>query len=93
MNKLKHHQVFVLFFFIFALSTKLGVASWNDASRMDTIQSIVERKSFIIDNSIFETGDRFLLNGHFYSDKPPILALSGSLIYFVFVLFEWNVSS
>ena len=93
MNNFKYLRVFIIFFFIFALSTKLGVSSWNDASRMDTIQSIVEEHSFIIDNSFFETGDKFLYNGHFYSDKPPLLALAVSPIYFFLNIFGITFAS
>lgn len=82
-NRLRYLRVFFIFFFLFALSTKFWVSSWNDASRMAAIQAIVEQGSFIIDNSIFETGDKYLFNHHFYSDKPPILALYASPVYLV----------
>jgi len=50
---------------------------------MAQIQSLVEYGSFIIDKSTFSwTGDKYLFNNHFYSDKPPILALYASPFYF-----------
>ncbi|MBT9313957.1 hypothetical protein IXB50_00775 [Leptothoe spongobia TAU-MAC 1115] len=51
---------------------------------MALIQSLVEHRTFIIDDSIFSrTGDKVFFNQHFYSDKPPILAILASPIYFV----------
>lgn len=59
------------------------VRSPNDASRMATIQSLVESHSFIIDNSIFvNTDDKVFINGHFYSDKIIMPSIIGSIIYF-----------
>jgi hypothetical protein len=57
--------------------------TWNDASRMATIQSLVDRHSLAIDHSPFaNTGDKVFVNGHFYSDKPVMTALFGALVYF-----------
>jgi hypothetical protein len=81
----RYLRTFIFFFLLFALSTYRGVGGWGDASRMAQIQSIVEHGTFIIDDSVFlpQTGDKYFFNGHFYSDKPPILALYASPIYFV----------
>lgn len=77
-------KIFLLFSLLFALNTKTRVSSWNDASRMATIQSIVEDRSFAIDQSIFiGTGDKYYYNGHFFSDKPPLLAISAVPVYFI----------
>lgn len=63
-------------------TTHSAPGSWNDQSRIATVQSLVESGSFIIDNSIFKsTGDKVLINGHFYSDKPPILSVLGAAVY------------
>jgi len=60
-----------------------SVTSWNSASRMAMIQSIVERHSFVIDDSDFiGTGDKVFIGGHFYSEKAPIPAFIGALAYF-----------
>jgi hypothetical protein len=49
---------------------------------MATIQSLVEDGTFVIDETVYiHTGDKFRYNGHYYSDKPPILALAASPIY------------
>ena len=72
--------------FILALLALLTTApfagSWNDASRMATIQSLVEMHTFIIDKSNFVfTGDKVFINEHFYSDKPPVPAIIGAIVY------------
>ena len=77
----KNWQIFLFFLVLFALLTRPDVSSWSDASRMATIQSLVEHHSFIIDNSQFTTNDKYFYQGHFYSDKPPNLAIYGSVFY------------
>ena len=77
-------KIFLLFSLLFALNTKTHVSSWSDASRLATIQSIVEDCSFAIDHSIFiAQGDKYYYKGHFYSDKPPLLAISAVPLYFI----------
>ena len=84
MSRGKQLTIFILFFLLFAVFTKTETYSWNDASRMATIQSLVEQFSFVIDKSTFiETGDKYFYNNHFYSDKPPLLSMYGALYYFV----------
>ncbi len=82
-NRNKYLKIFIIFFVLFAVLTKVHVVSWNDSSRMAQIQSLVERGSFIIDKSTFSTGDKYFFNNHFYSDKPPILAICAAPFYFV----------
>ena len=83
-NSGKYLKTFVIFFLLFALLTKIEAISWNDTSRMAQIQSLVEHRTLIIDNSIFvNTGDKYFFNNHFYSDKPPLLALYASPFYFL----------
>ncbi|MBT4002451.1 MAG: hypothetical protein HOF10_03935 [Chloroflexi bacterium] len=49
---------------------------------MATVQSMVEHKSLIIDDTSFiETGDKVYINGHFYSDKPFFASFLGAIIY------------
>lgn len=77
-------KIFLLFSLLFALNTKTRVTSWNDSSRMATIQSIVEEGSFVIDQSNFiSSGDKYSYNEHFYSDKPPMLAIFATPTYFI----------
>ncbi len=83
--KLKSWHIFSFYAFLFLLLTKFrGTMTWNDSSRMATIESLVKFQTFIIDQSTFmeKTLDRYLYNGHFYSDKPPILSIYGAIYYF-----------
>ena len=94
MRRAKQLTIFIIFFLLFAAFTKVKIDtdSWNDASRMATIQSLVEHSSFIIDKSIFNwTGDKYYYNNHFYSDKPPLLSIYGALYYFILKNF-FNIS-
>ncbi len=75
-------------------------SSSNDASRLATVDSLVDRHTLAIDDSIYVpprcapvpgrppvynpevegldergTGDKVRINGHFYSDKPPVPAI------------------
>ena len=79
----KQVWIFLLFFFLFAISTKRSVSSWNDAVRMATIQALVEQGTLVIDDTIFVdlTSDIYLYQGHTYSHKPPALAMMGALVY------------
>jgi hypothetical protein len=57
--------------------------SWNDLSRLGTAQALVESGSFAIDKTEFAgTGDKVFIDGHFYSDKPPLPAVLGAIVYF-----------
>jgi len=77
-------QYFLLFLIIFAVLTKSSIDPWNGRSRMATIDSLVERGTFIIDNSVYVwTGDKVYINGHFYSDKPPVLSFLAAGPYFL----------
>ncbi len=64
------------------LLTKHAATSWNDASRMATVQALVEHGTFAIDATAFvATGDKVRIGGQFYSDKPVMPALLGALVY------------
>jgi hypothetical protein len=53
----------------------------NEASRLATVDSLVEDHSFAIDSSVFRTVDMVRIGEHDYSDKPPLLSLYLALIY------------
>ncbi|WP_162658216.1 hypothetical protein [Tuwongella immobilis] len=56
--------------------------SWNDASRLAMVESLVDYRSLAIDHSRWvSTGDKLFVDGHFYSDKPPVIALGLASIY------------
>ena len=58
---------------LWALLTKVHTHSWQEESRMATVQTLVEQGTFIIDHTEFNrTGDKVFVNGHFYSDKTPL---------------------
>ena len=44
-----------------------------ETSRYSTVESVLERGTFAIEDSFFTTPDKSERNGHFYSDKPPLL--------------------
>ncbi|MGL5923168.1 MAG: hypothetical protein ACRC32_09655 [Chroococcidiopsis sp.] len=89
----KRMQIFFAFLFLFAVLTKLETNSWNDASRMATIESLVDFHTFSIDRSTYIwTGDKYFYQNHFYSDKPPIMALYGSVFY-LFLKSVFNLTS
>jgi len=76
--------VALFFFLVWSFSTHSHVGSFNDRSRMAAIESLVERGTWIIDESPFSrTVDRIFVDGHFYSDKPPVLAFIASGVYAV----------
>ena len=74
--------VIAAFAFAFAAVSALPYAGgWNDASRIASIESLADRGTFAIDASLFassqpgsqsDTKDKLFIDGHFYSDKPPL---------------------
>ena len=57
--------------------------SFQTTSRLATIESLVERGTFAIDGSPYETtGDKVYIDGRYYSHQPPLLALAGALVYY-----------
>jgi hypothetical protein len=74
----------------FALVSAIALAgtrtlpgSWNDASRLATVEALVDYHTLAIDDSIFTTftSDKIRVDGHFYSDKPPVPALWQAMLY------------
>ena len=53
----------------------LPAATWNPVSRFNLTRAVVEHQSLRVDDWVTNTGDRALVNGHWYSDKPPVVAL------------------
>lgn len=73
--------IVVVFTLVGSLFIHSRAYSSNDASRLATIESLVERGTWAIDASPFATVDRIKVGEHFYSDKPPILSLAGAGVY------------
>ncbi|HWT06796.1 MAG TPA: hypothetical protein VN224_13625 [Xanthomonadales bacterium] len=74
--------VFVAAFAVCALLTKTHVTSWNDGSRIATVDALTANKTFVIDGSPFAVnlGDKILFRGRHYSDKPPLLSLCAAAV-------------
>jgi len=76
--------LFIGFFLLWALLTKVHTHSWQEESRMATVQALVEQGSFSIDHTEFNrTGDKVFINDHFYSDKTPLLSVGAAGAYWV----------
>lgn len=54
---------------------------WNQNSRLDLIQALVEHRTTVIDAYQKNTGDKAYYDGHFYSDKAPGTAVVGVPVY------------
>jgi hypothetical protein len=75
-------MLFLAFFLLWALLTKVHTHSWQEESRMATVQTLAEQGTFIIDHTEFNrTGDKVLINEHFYSDKTPLLSVAAAGAY------------
>src|SRR5512135_1075584 len=76
--------LFLAFMLWWALLTKVHTHSWQEESRMATVQTLVEQGTFIIDHTEFNrTGDKVFINEHFYSDKTPLLSVAAAGAYAV----------
>ncbi len=86
--------LFIVMFLLYASLIKTDV-SWNDGSRLATVESIVERGTLAIDDSSFfnSTSDRIFYNNRFYSDKAPGMAFLGVPVYFVLASFGMTFST
>ena len=65
-----------------ALLTKTTPESAHEYSRLGTVESLVERHTFQLDDSTFiDTLDKIYRDGHYYSHQPPLLALIEAPVY------------
>ena len=67
------------------LGTHQRVGGWNDASRLAMVEALVEHGRLAVDGTAMGriTGDVARIDGRFYSDKPPALALLAVPVYAV----------
>ncbi len=74
--------VFCVAFAACAALTKHHVLSWNDGSRIATVDALTANHTFVIDGSPFAVGlgDKIRFGDKTYSDKPPLLALQGAVV-------------
>lgn len=77
--------VFLLSFLVFAYFMPQW-ADWNIDSRLDLVHAIVDDHTVQIDRYHFNTWDKAVYKGHYYSDKAPGTALLGVPVYGLFVL-------
>lgn len=69
---------------VVALLTKTVPESAHEYSRLGTVDSLVERWTYQLDDSIFiDSLDKIVNHGHFYSHQPPLLATLESPVYWV----------
>lgn len=67
---------------LIALVTRTAPISAHEWSRLATVESLVERHTYELDNSYFaNTRDKIFNHGHFYSHQPPLLATIEAPIY------------
>lgn len=56
--------------------------SAHEFSRLGTVESLVHRHTFQLDDSPFiDTRDKIFRDGHFYSHQPPLLAIIEAPVY------------
>lgn len=76
--------LFLAVFCIVAMLTKTDPDSAHVMSRLGTVESIVDRGTYALDDSIFiGTVDKIQRDGHFYSHQPPLLATIEAPIYWL----------
>jgi hypothetical protein len=64
------------------LAFTTGERLTNPMSRMATMDALVHDRAFAIDRSVFlDTTDKVMIGKHYYSSKPPILSVTGAVIY------------
>jgi hypothetical protein len=69
---------------VLALLTKTDPQSAHEFSRLGTVESLVERGTYQLDDSIFiGTVDKIYRDGHFYSHQPPLLATIETPVYWL----------
>ncbi|MBI5650124.1 MAG: hypothetical protein HZC40_06730 [Chloroflexi bacterium] len=84
LNSRRVGAIFAIIFFLLCLaSVKTKPESWNDIARVASIESLVERGTWAIDESAWvdRTADKVFLGGKFYSDKLPLLSIIGAGVY------------
>ena len=57
--------------FVATVGARPYAGSWNDGSRLATVESLVDRGTL----------DKIFIDGRFYSDKPPVLSLALAGVY------------
>ena len=77
-------RLFLGTWLVIALMTKTTPESAHEYSRLGTVESLVERGTYRLDDSIFvDTIDKIYRGGHFYSHQTPLLATLESPVYWL----------
>jgi len=72
---------------VLALLTKTDPQSAHEYSRLGTVESLVTRGTYQLDDSTFvTTRDKIYRGGHFYSHQPPLLSTMEAPVYWVLSL-------
>ena len=92
--KARSWTLFLVSWALIAPITRTAPVSDHEWSRLGTIDSIVERRSFDLETSRFHgTGDKIYYQGHYYSHQPPLLPVLEAPVYWVLRRFDlrfWN---
>lgn len=81
---LTRRSLFLWAWAVTALLTKTDTDSAHVMSRLGTVESIVERRTYQLDDSIFiSTIDKVQKDGHFYSHQPPLLSTLETPVYWL----------
>lgn len=77
--------VAICFLLLWALLTHSHANSWNDTSRLASVEALVYNGTWNFAGTAFGeiTGDRLFLNGYYCSDKPPVLSFLAAGVYTV----------
>lgn len=71
------------------LITRAAPTDDHELSRLGTIESLVERHTYRLDESRFRiTGDKIQYGGHFYSHQPPLLPTLQAPVFWVLRQFD-----
>lgn len=87
MKKKSSTQLNLLFFLIHLLAYAylFHFNDWNSNSRFGLTMAMLERGTLSIDayhdSPDWQTGDKSLFNGHYYSDKAPGTSFAGALLF------------
>ena len=84
-NNLNHKHIFVICLTCIVIFSTISPFSVNDRSRYLSILSIANNHTLIIDHELqkADTIDKIMINNHYYSDKPPLFAITFSPIYLI----------
>jgi Glycosyltransferase family 87 len=73
---------FIVSVTLLAVVTKTTPESAHEYSRLGTVESLVERGTYRLDESIFiDTLDKIYRDGHYYSHQTPLLATLTTPVY------------